>query len=316
MKPLFTLAPPILQALRDGAPVVALESALITHGLPTPLNLEVARKMEEVVREEGALPATIGVLEGTIHVGLTPPELERLAHETAPLKVSLRDLPAALAHGRSGGTTVAATSFLAHQAGISVFATGGIGGIHRGHPEDVSADLPALSTTPITVVCAGAKAILDLERTLERLETLGVEVVGYGTDTFPAFTSPSSGLPVPARADTPDEVAAIAQARDALGLSAAVLVCAPIPAEAALDWDEANAEIEAAVAAAEAQGIGGKELTPFLLARLSTQTGGRSLAANQALLLNNSRIAARIASALCTTAQRPAAQGEPNAQDH
>ena len=193
---------------------------------------------------------------------------------------------------------------------------GGIGGIHRGHPEDVSADLPALSTTPITVVCAGAKAILDLERTLERLETLGVEVVGYGTDTFPAFTSPSSGLPVPARADTPDEVAAIAQARDALGLSAAVLVCAPIPAEAALDWDEANAEIEAAVAAAEAQRIGGKELTPFLLARLSTQTGGRSLAANQALLLNNSRIAARIASALCTTAQRPAAQGEPNAQDH
>jgi pseudouridine-5'-phosphate glycosidase len=212
--------------------------------------------------------------------------------------VSLRDLPAVLAQGRTGGTTVAATMHLAHRAGIRVFATGGIGGVHRGHPEDVSADLPALASIPLVVVCAGAKAILDLPRTLEKLETLGVPVVGYTTDTFPAFTSRSSGLPVSARADTPEEVAAMAQARDGMGLQAALLVCVPVPREAEWPWEEAQTQIEAAVAEAEARGIGGKDLTPFLLSRLAERTGGRSRAANEALLVNNARVAARIARAL------------------
>ena len=279
-------------------PTVALESALITHGLPRPTNLEVARRLEAAVRAEGAVPATVAILEGVAHVGLTPGQLERLAQEPNPVKVSLRDLPAVLARGRTGGTTVAATMHLAHRAGVQVFATGGIGGVHRGHPDDVSADLPALASIPMVVVCAGAKAILDLPRTLERLETLGVPVVGYGTDTFPAFTSRSSGLPVSARADTPEEVAAMARARDRLGLRAALLVCVPIPEEAEWPWEEAQAEIEEAVAEAEAQGVQGKDLTPFLLARLAERTGGRSLAANEALLLNNARVAARIARAL------------------
>ncbi|HHH41678.1 MAG TPA: pseudouridine-5'-phosphate glycosidase [Chloroflexi bacterium] len=279
-------------------PTVALESALITHGLPRPTNLEVARRLEAAVRAEGAVPATVAILEGMAHVGLTPGQLERLAQEPNPVKVSLRDLPAILAQGRTGGTTVAATMHLAHRAGVQVFATGGIGGVHRGHPDDVSADLPALASIPMVVVCAGAKAILDLPRTLERLETLGVPVVGYGTDTFPAFTSRSSGLPVSARADTPEEVAAMARARDRLGLRAALLVCVPIPEEAEWPWEEAQAEIEEAVAEAEARGVQGKDLTPFLLARLAERTGGRSLAANEALLLNNARVAARIARAL------------------
>ncbi len=293
-----TVSSQVAAALADGRAVVALESALITHGLPRPFNLEVARRIEAVVAEEGAVPATIAVLDGAVRVGLSAAELERLAGEAQPLKISLRDLPAALARGRSGGTTVAATTRLAHRAGIAVFATGGIGGVHRGHAEDVSADLPALASTPITVVCAGAKAILDLPRTLERLETLGVPVIGYGSDTFPAFTSRSSGLPVPLRADTPAEVAAMARARDALGLPAALLVCVPIPQEAELPWVETEAGIDAAVAAAEAEGISGRELTPFLLARLAEQTEGRSRAANEALLLNNARVAARIARAI------------------
>jgi len=292
------IAPPIAQALAAEEPVVALESALITHGLPAPHNLAVARQLEAAVREEGASPATIAVLDGAVRVGLAPAELERLAGEAHPAKVSLRDLAATLAQGHSGGTTVATTAYLAQRAGIAVFATGGIGGVHRGHPEDVSADLPALASTPITIVCAGAKAILDLPRTLEALETLGVPVIGYGTDMFPAFTSRSSGLPVPLRADTPAEVAAMARARDELGLPAALLVCVPIPQEAELPWEEAEAEIDAAVAAAEANGISGKELTPFLLARLAEQTEGRSREANEILLTNNARVAARIARAI------------------
>ncbi len=291
------VAPIVAAALAAGQAVVALESALITHGLPVPLNLTVARRLEETVRAEGALPATIAVLDGAVRVGLTAEELERLAHEPAR-KVSLRDLPAALAQGGNGGTTVAATVYLAHQAGIGVFATGGIGGVHRGHPEDVSADLPALASTPIVVVCAGAKAILDLPRTLETLETLGVAVVGYGADTFPAFTSRSSGLPVSARVDSPAEAAALARARDVLRLPAALLVCAPIPAADELPEAEAEAGIAAAVAAADAQGVAGRDLTPFLLARLGEQTAGRSRQANEALLLNNARVAARIARAM------------------
>ena len=298
MSQTLRVAPHVARALAGGKPVVALESALITHGLPAPLNLQVARRMEEVIREQGAVPATIAVLDGVACVGLTPPELERLAQEPAPAKVSLRDLAAVLARGRTGGTTVAATLHLAHQAGIRVFATGGIGGVHRGHPEDISADLPALAAIPLVVVCAGAKAILDLPRTLETLETLGVPVVGYRTAAFPAFTSRSSGLPVPIRADTPEEIAAIIQAQEALGLRGAVLVCVPIPEEAELPWEEAQVEIEAAVAEAEQRGIGGKELTPFLLARLAERTGGRSREANEVLLVNNARTAARIAQAL------------------
>ncbi len=288
----------VAKALAENAPVVALESALITHGLPRPLNLEVARELEAVVREEGATPATVAILDGVPHIGLSPAQLEALAQASDPAKVSLRDLPAVVAQKRTGGTTVAATMHLAHRAGVRVFATGGIGGVHRGHPEDVSADLFALASIPIVVVCAGAKAILDLDRTLETLETLGVPVVGYGTDAFPAFTSRSSGLPVPLRADTPAEVAAMARARDALGLQAAILVTVPIPEEAAIPWEEAQAEIDAAVAEAEARGIGGRDLTPFLLSRLAERTQGRTLAANRALLVNNARTAARIATSL------------------
>lgn len=293
------IAQEVGDALMAGSAVVALESALITHGFPTPLNLQMAQRIESAVRQEGAVPATIAVLEGTVHVGLTAAQLEQLAHIPSPMKISLQHLPAQLAQGRTGGTTVAATMYLAHRAGISVFATGGIGGVHRGHPEDVSADLTALASIPLVVVCAGAKAILDLPRTLERLETLGVPVVGYQTDTFPAFTSRSSGLAIPIRADSPEDVAAMAHARDALGLKTALLICVPVPAQAEWPWEEAQAEIKAAVAEAEAQGIGGGSLTPFLLARLRERSGGRSQAANEALLLNNACIAARIARALC-----------------
>ncbi len=293
--------PGVAQALAAGKPVVALESALITHGLPAPINLDVARQLEAVVREEGALPATVAVLDGVARVGLTPAELEQLAGTTDAAKVSLRDLPVVVARGGSGGTTVAATMHLAHQAGVPVFATGGIGGVHRGHPEDVSADLTALSRIPMIVVCAGAKAILDLGRTLETLETLGVSVVGYGTDDFPAFTSRSSGLPVAAQAEDPEAVAAMARARDTLALRAAILVTVPIPKAAALPWSEAEDEIEAAVTEAEERGISGKALTPFLLARLSERTGGRSRKANEVLLRNNARVAARIARSLSST---------------
>ncbi|MBN1179144.1 MAG: pseudouridine-5'-phosphate glycosidase [Anaerolineae bacterium] len=295
-----TVAPHVAEALALGRPVVALESALITHGMPAPVNLDVARQMEAVVEAEGAVPATVAVVDGQARVGLAPAEIEALADHATPFKVSLRDLPAALAQGRTGGTTVAATMALAHRAGVAVFATGGIGGVHRGHPEDVSADLMALSTTPMTVVCAGAKAILDLPRTLEALETLGVPVVGYGTDTLPAFTSRSSGLPVPLRADTPAEVAAMMRARAALDLCCAILVCVPIPEEAALPWEDVEGEIAAVVAEAEAGGIAGRDVTPFLLARLSEQTAGRSRDANVALLLHNACMAARIA---CSYAQ-------------
>jgi pseudouridine-5'-phosphate glycosidase len=286
------------QALADHRPVVALESALITHGFAPPANLDVARRMQAVVREEGALAATIAILDGHPRAGLSDEELARLAADRTARKVSLRDLPIVAAQGGNGGTTVAATIALAHRAGIQVFATGGIGGVHRDHPEDVSADLPALSSTPIVVVCAGAKAILDLPRTLEYLETHGVPVLGYGTDEFPAFYSRHSGLPVDARVDTPTEVARIAEARAAMGLPAALLVCVPIPEADELPSDQAEAIITRAVEEADAKGASGKDLTPFLLARMVELTGGRARHANEALLLNNARIAARTARAL------------------
>jgi pseudouridine-5'-phosphate glycosidase len=298
MRARLHLTSEIARALEQNAPIVALESALITHGLAPPANLEVARRMESTVREEGALPATIAVLEGEARVGLSDEELARLASDQATRKVSLCDVPLVLAQGASGGTTVAATIHLAYRAGIRVLATGGIGGVHRGHSEDVSADLIALASIPIVVVCAGAKAILDLPRTLEFLETYGVPVIGYRTDEFPAFYSSRSGLRADGRVETPDEVAQIARARAELGLSAALLVCVPVPEADALPFGEAEAAIAQAVEETEAAGVGGKALTPFLLARMVELTGGRARRANEALLLNNARVAARIAQAL------------------
>jgi len=292
------IAPEIAQIIATGGPVAALESALITHGFAPPANLEIARQMEAAVRAEGVFPATIAVLAGEPRVGLSDETLVRLASDRTARKVSLRDLPLVLAQGANGGTTVAATMHLAHRAGIRVFATGGIGGMHRGHPEDVSADLPALASIPIITVCAGAKAILDLPRTLEYLETHGVTVIGYRTDEFPAFYSRRSGLGVDVRVNTPEEVARMAQARTGLGLSSALLVCVPVPEADELPTGEAEAAIGQAVEEAEAAGVSGKELTPFLLGRMVELTGGRARRANEALLLNNARVAARIARAL------------------
>jgi pseudouridine-5'-phosphate glycosidase len=288
----------IARALAQDVPVVALESALITHGFALPANLEIARRMRSTVREEGALPAIVAVLEGKVKVGVSDEELARLASDQTARKVSLRDLPLVLAQGASGGTTVAATMHLAYRGGIRVFATGGIGGVHRGHPEDVSGDLMALASIPIVVVCAGAKAILDAPRTMEALETYGVPVIGYRTDEFPAFYSSRSGLSLGARVETSDEVAQIARARARLGLSAALLVCVPVPEADALPFDEAEGAIAQAVEEAEEAGVGGKALTPFLLARMVELTGGRARRANEALLLNNARVAAHIARAL------------------
>ncbi|MDY7078904.1 MAG: pseudouridine-5'-phosphate glycosidase [Chloroflexota bacterium] len=297
------IAPQVGQALAEGMPIVALESALITHGFAPPANLDIAKRMQAAVSAEGGLPVTIAVLDGEPRVGLSDEELARLASDREARKVSLRDLPLVLAQGGSGGTTVAATMYLAHRAGIRVFATGGIGGVHRGHPEDTSADLTALGSIPLVVVCAGAKAILDLPRTLEVLETNGVPVIGYGTDDgeFPAFYSRRSGLRVDAQVETPEEVARIAQARAALGLSTALLVCVPVPEADALPSEEAEATIAQAVKDAEVIGVHGKELTPFLLARLVELTRGRARRANEALLLNNAQVAARIARVLASS---------------
>jgi pseudouridine-5'-phosphate glycosidase len=278
--------------------VVALESTLITHGLPHPKNLEVARAMEAAVRERGAAPATIAILGGQITVGLTDEQLDYLAGAENVRKCSRRDLPIVVGRGEDGATTVAGTMMAAHMAGIQVFATGGIGGVHRGHPFDVSADLLELGRTPVTVVCAGAKAILDLPLTLEVLETQGVPVIGYGTDEFPAFYSRSSGLPIDARCDTPEAAAAIVRARDALELPGGTLVAVPIPREDELPASEAEGAILHALDEAEAQGITGKEVTPFLLARVAELTGEASLRANVALLLNDARVASGIAVAL------------------
>ena len=292
------ICPAVAEALETGQPVVAMESALITHGFAPPANLDIARQMATVVREEGAISATIAILAGEVQVGLHDADLARLASERNACKVSLRDLPLVLAQGLSGGTTVAATTHLAHRAGIRVFATGGIGGVHRGHPEDVSADLQVLASRPIVVVCAGAKSILDLPRTLEVLETKGVPVIGYGTKEFPAFYSRRSGLAVDARADTPEDVAKMARARNTLGLATALLVCVPVPEADELLAEEAEEAIARAVEEAESLGVGGKELTPFLLARLVEMTGGQTRRSNEALLVNNARVAARIARAL------------------
>ncbi|NMC80927.1 MAG: pseudouridine-5'-phosphate glycosidase [Chloroflexi bacterium] len=295
----FSIQPEIAKALRLQQPIVALESAVITHGLPHPQNLALAHELEAIVRREGAQPATIALLEGKICIGLTPPQLEVLAEaEPPPHKISLRDFGIALSRAEKGGTTVAATLFAAHQAGIQVFATGGIGGVHRGNPQDVSADLQQLARTPLIVVCAGAKAILDLPATVEYLETAGVPIIGFQTTEFPAFYARQSGLPVNMTADQPAEIAQIARAHWQAGLSSAVLVVAPPPAEYALPWSEVNAHIEAAIDEAQRQKIQGAALTPFLLDQLVKKSKGASLTANLALLHHNARLAAQIAKEL------------------
>ena len=294
------LSPEVKEALRRGGPVVALESTIITHGMPYPENVSTARAVEEAVRSGGAVPATIVVLGGRIRVGLSGGEIERLGQATGVLKLSRADLGYALATRRDGSTTVAATMICARLAGIGVFATGGIGGVHRGMEAtlDVSADLDELGRTPVTVVCAGAKALLDLPRTLEYLETRGVPVVGYGTDRFPAFWSRDSGLPAPLRLDAPSEVAALVAAQRQLGLGGGVLVTNPVPAGDEIPAGEIAGFIDTAVAEAARQGIGGKGVTPFILSRMLELTGGRSLRTNVALILNNARLAAEIAVAV------------------
>jgi pseudouridine-5'-phosphate glycosidase len=293
----------VRRALEQRKPVVALESTIITHGMPYPANLETARAAEDAVRAAGAEPATIAVLSGEATVGLDGGALETLARAAGSArKCSLRDLALARLEGAHGGTTVAATLHLAHRVGIEVFATGGIGGVHRGAglTGDVSADLPALARTPLAVVCAGPKAILDLALTLEWLETHAVPVLGYGTDELPAFWSRTSGHPVDARVDDPESVAELMHAQRALGLRAGILVCQPLPEAHALPTEAVQRPIEAALAEAEAEGVRGKALTPFLLARVLEATGGDSLAANQALMTANAFLAGRIAVALAS----------------
>lgn len=292
-----TLSPDVRAALAAGEPVVALESTIITHGMPAPENLETARQVEADVRANGATPATIAVLDGQLHVGLTDSEIEALAGTETVAKLSRADLAVAMARGQTGSTTVAATMIAAHQAGISVFATGGIGGVHRGAEQsfDVSADLHELAQTPVTVVCAGAKAILDLPKTLEVLETLGVPVIAYGQDDFPAFWSATSGLAAPLRMDRIADIAAAHLMRNALGVPGGQLVANPIPAENAIGLDRLIPLIEQATQDALDQNVAGKSVTPFLLRRLSKLTSGETLRANIALVRNNARLGARIA---------------------
>jgi len=301
----YQFSPDVAKARQLKAPLVALETTVVTHGLPYPQNVELARDMEAQVRAHGATPATIAVLEGMIQVGLNDTQLDSLTQQDELLKISRRDYATALARKLSGGTTVAGTLIAAAAAGIQVFATGGIGGVHRSPEFDISTDLQELSRTPVIVVCAGAKAILDLAATLEYLETMGVPVVGYKTDEFPAFYSLSSGLPVSVRCDSPDEVADLAKAHWSLGINSALLVVVPPPTEVALPVEEVEISINQALFEAEEQGIRGQEATPFLLGRVSELTGQASLKANLGLLLNNARVAAKIAVAL--SAQRPQA---------
>lgn len=282
-------------ALDKKQALVALESTVITHGLPYPQNLELASQMEARVRAFGAIPATIALVDGKIKVGVTGEDLQGLAIKPGVHKISVRDIGPAMVMGWSGGTTVASTSLIAHMAGLRVFATGGIGGVHREPPYDISADLSQLAKTPILVVCAGAKAILDLPATLEVLESNSVPVVGYQTDKFPAFYSRSSGLPVSVRANQPGQVAHIAACHWKLGLDSAVLVTAPPPEDSALSAEVVQTAIDQALKDAISENIRGQAMTPYLLARVNEKTQGASLKANLALLLNNACIAAQIA---------------------
>jgi pseudouridine-5'-phosphate glycosidase len=299
----LVLSPEVEKARAEGAAIVALESTIITHGMPFPQNVETAQRVEAEVRAHGAVPATIAILDHHIHIGLTEAQLQALGQAKNVAKLSRADLAACLASGGTGATTVAATMICSHLGGIEVFATGGIGGVHRGaeHSFDISADLRELAETPVTVVAAGAKAILDLPKTLEYLETLGVPVIAFGQDDFPAFWSRSSGLKAPLRMDRADEIAAAHRMRARLGLPGGQLVANPIPAEAEIPRAEIMPHIEAALAEASAKGIAAKAVTPFLLQRIFEATAGRSLAANIALVLSNARLAAAIARSLART---------------
>ena len=304
--PYLDLSKEVSEALAAGKPVVALESTIISHGMPYPRNVETALSVERIIRENGAVPATIAVIGGRLKAGLTPEEIEYFGKKGREItKVSRRDLAAVCARGEDGATTVTTTMMIAHMAGIQFFATGGIGGVHRGAETtmDISADLEELANTPVTVICAGAKAILDLGLTLEYLETHGVPVIGYGTKELPAFYSRHSGLQVDYRMDTPEEIAATFLAQRRMGLKGGMLVTNPIPEEYAMDDAVINGAIDQAVRESVEQGIKGKEITPFLLARVSELTGGDSLDSNIQLVFNNARLASAVAAAYQKMAQ-------------
>jgi len=288
----------VASALAEHSAVVALESTVIAHGLPRPVNVATAEALEQIVRDAGCQPATIAILDGRLSVGLTSEQIRFIGTSEDIQKVSMRDLPLALAQKWNGATTVASTSWIANRAGISVFATGGIGGVHRGSLPDISGDLPALAATSIVVVCSGAKIILDLPATREWLETHGVTVVGYGCDEMPGFYSRRSGLPVDVRVDSPAAVAQIFRAQQSLGIERALLVTVPVPAEFEIPLEQLEPAIAATLAQAESEGVVGRELTPFLLSRLAQTSAGATLKANIALLENNARVAAQIAGAL------------------
>ncbi len=301
MKNYLSISPEVEAALKNGKPVVALESTIISHGMPYPQNVETALKVEQTIRENGAVPATIAIIGGRLKAGCTPEEIEYLGRKgQAVTKASRRDLPVLVARGEDGATTVTTTMIIAAMAGIRVFATGGIGGVHRGAEKtmDISADLEELAETPVMVVCAGAKSILDLGLTLEYLETKGVPVIGYGTDELPAFYTRRSGFKVDYRIDTPEDLAAAFRAKLEMGLRGGMLVTNPIPEEYSMDADYINHAIDEAVSEAERLGIHGKATTPFLLAKIKDLTGGDSLAANIQLVLNNARLAAKTAACL------------------
>ena len=301
MNKYLDLSPEVAEAFREGKPVVALESTIISHGMPYPQNVETALKVEATIRENGAVPATIAVIGGRLKAGLTPEQIEYLGKKGRGVaKASRRDLPVLVAKGQDGATTVTTTMIIAAMAGIKVFATGGVGGVHRGAETtmDISADLEELAQTPVMVICAGAKSILDLGLTLEYLETKGVPVIGYGTEELPAFYTRKSGFKVDYRLDTPEELAAAFRAKMEMGLKGGMLVTNPIPEEYSMDPDRINAAIDEAVAEAKEKEIQGKETTPFLLARIKDLTGGDSLASNIQLVLNNARLAARTAALL------------------
>ena len=302
LNPYLDISPEVKAALDAGKPVVGLESTIISHGMPYPKNVETALLVEQTIRDAGATPATIAIIGGRLKAGLTHEEIEYLGKTGRGVaKASRRDLPVLVGRGMDGATTVATTMLIAHMAGISVFATGGIGGVHRGAETtmDISADLEELAQTPVMVVCAGAKAILDLALTLEYLETKGVPVIGYGTEELPAFYTRRSGLKVDARSDSPEDLAAIFRAQRGMGLKTGMLVTNPIPEQYAMDEDVINAAIDQAVRESVEQGVKGKDITPFLLARVVELTGGDSLESNIQLVLNNARLAAKTAAAIC-----------------
>ena len=292
----------VTKALQHRRPVVALESTVIAHGLPRPLNLETARRLEQIIRDAGATPATIAVLNGELCVGLDGKQIEVIANGTEVKKISTRDLSLARAHKWNAATTVATTIWIAQRAGIHVFATGGIGGVHRGTVLDISADLPELARTPITVVCSGAKIVLNLPATREWLETFGITVVGYQCDELPAFYSRGSGLPIDARADSPPEVVKIIRSQRELGITSALLVAVPVPEAAEVSAELLEQVLRGSLQEAEQKQIAGREVTPFLLARMSEASEGATLRANVALLENNARVAAEIAVAVADEA--------------